>query len=252
MRRAPMRLRATDPMLPVAELAGFTQAQLAFAGAAWPMRAAEELRSALIYRALAAASRTALPAFTERFARVMHEEVAHARLCARITACLGLPRPSYDESPVRARLATLTAATTRTIALATSEVAIGETISMAMFRESRRATTEPLTLAAIAAILGDEARHQQLGWDALAALGPSDVMQRAATNALASSERQIAVPALRFLERGESFDPAWAALGVIHPERRAEAFYAAVEQLVVPRLTALGLDGAGAWARRYE
>jgi hypothetical protein len=43
-------------MLPEPALEPFTAAQRAFAAAAWPMRAAEELRSALIYRALAAAS----------------------------------------------------------------------------------------------------------------------------------------------------------------------------------------------------
>jgi hypothetical protein len=216
------------------------------------MRAAEELRSALIYRALAHASRTPLPAFTARFERVVHEEVGHARLCATVGARLLAPRPTYDASPVRARLALLADPRTRTIALVASEVAIGETISMAMFRESRRATTEPLTRAAIESILADEARHQQLGWDALAALGPSDALQREATHALAASEQQIALPALRFLERSDPFDPAWAALGVIHPERRVEAFYAAVEQLVLPRLRELGIDADRAWADRYK
>lgn len=252
MRRTPMARRTTElPPLPAPALAAFTPAQVAFAAFAWPMRAAEELRSALIYRALAHASREALPAFTERFARVMHEEVGHARLCSQLASQLSGARPTYDARPVRARLAPLRDPLARMIALATSEVAIGETISMAMFRESRRATTEPLTRAAIESILADEARHQQLGWDALAALGSSDTMQREATAALAASEQQIAVPALRFLERGEVFDPAWAALGVIDPERRVEAFYAAVEQLVVPRLNELGIDGSGAWAQRY-
>jgi hypothetical protein len=238
--------------LPAPELAVFTPAQLAFAAAAWPMRAAEELRSALIYRALARASRTALPAFTARFERVVREEVGHARLCAEVGARLAAPRAVYDASPVRARLAQLADPLRRTIALVASEVAIGETISMAMFRESRRGTTEPLTRAAIESILADEARHQQLGWDALAALGPSDALQREATHALAAAEHQIALPALRFLERGEPFDPAWAALGVIHPERRVEAFYAAVEQLVLPRLRELGIDAERAWTDRYK
>jgi hypothetical protein len=47
------------------------------------------------------------------------------------------------------------------------------------------------------------------------------------------------------------FDPAYAALGVLRPESRIEAFYSAVERLVVPRLTRLGLDGALAWKNRY-
>jgi len=238
--------------LPEPVLEPFTPAQRAFAVVAWPLRAAEELRSALIYRALAHASRTALPAFTSRFERVVHEEVGHARLCAEIGARLSAPRPVYNAGPVRTRLAPLADPLTRTIALVTSEVAIGETISMAMFREGRRAATEPLTRAAIESILADESRHQQLGWDALAALGPSDTLQREATAALAASEQQIARPALAFLERGEAFDPAWSALGVIHPERRVEAFYAAVEQLVLPRLRELGIDADRAWADRYK
>jgi hypothetical protein len=121
-----------------------------------------------------------------------------------------------------------------------------------MFRASHRAATEPLTRAALEAILADEARHQQLGWDALAAIGPSEELAREAARALASSERQIAVPSLRLLEAGAPFDPAWAALGVIEPARRVEAFYAAVEQVVVPRLDRLGVDGGRAWADRYR
>ena len=238
-------------MLPAPAVTGFTADQLRFATAAWPMRAAEELRSALIYRALAAASRTALPAFADRFAAVMREEVGHARLCATVGARLGASRPTYDPHPVRARLAALPDPAARVLSLVVHEVAIGETISMAMFREGRRAATEPLARAAIESILADEARHQQLGWDALAALGPSDAATRECTRALATAEQQIAVPALRFLEAGEHFDPAWAALGVIEPERRVEAFYQAVEQLVIPRLDRLGLAGAQAWASRY-
>ncbi|HEX8111702.1 MAG TPA: hypothetical protein VF516_28420, partial [Kofleriaceae bacterium] len=153
---------------------------------------------------------------------------------------------------VRDRLAHLSDPRTRSVALVVAEVAIGETISMAMFRESRRVATEPLTRAAIESILADESRHQQLGWDALAALGPGDDVQREATLGLAASEQQIAVPALRFLEAGQAFDPAWAALGVVEPGRRVDAFYTAVEQLVIPKLDQLGLDGARAWSYRYR
>ena len=238
--------------LPAAELAGFTPAQVAHAAAAWPLRAAEELRSALIYRGLARSAASALPAFAARFATVAREEVGHARLCATVAAQLGADAPRYDARPAQQRLADLPDPRTRTLYLVAGEGAIGETISMAMFRESRRGATEPLSRYAIESILADEARHQQLGWEALAVLGGSDALQRAATEALAASEQQVAVPALRFLERNEPFDRAWCALGVIHPERRVEAFYSAVEQLVLPRLTELGIDAARAWADRYK
>ena len=244
--------RPTSAVLPEPELRGWSTDQIRFAVAAWPLRAAEELRSALIYRALARASRNALPAFADRFEAVMREEIGHARLCATVGAALGASPPVYDAAPVRDRLARVVGPLARTISLVVGEVAIGETISMTMFRESRRATTEPLTRAAIESILADEVRHQQLGWDALAVLGPTDAVQHEATRALAASEQQIAVPALRFLEAGTPFDPAWAALGVIEPEKRVEAFYRGVEQLVVPRLDRLGIDGTRAWTDRYR
>ena len=64
-------------------------------------------------------------------------------------------------------------------------------------------------------------------------------------------EQQIAAPALRRLEANVAFDPRYAELGVLAPESRVDAFYAAVERLVIPRLTRLGLDGARAWRARY-
>ena len=65
-------------------------------------------------------------------------------------------------------------------------------------------------------------------------------------------EQQIAAPALKRLDAGIAFQPAYAELGVLAPEARVEAFYAAVERLVIPRLARLGLDGARAWRDRYH
>ncbi len=123
---------------------------------------------------------------------------------------------------------------------------------------TRRGAVEPLTRAALGAIVEDEARHQRLGWSGLAALWPTlgearriEVQQEAARG-LAGCEQQTARPAMQWLRSGQRFDPAYAALGVLHPEARVEAFYAAVERLVVPRLTRLGLDGQLAWKSRYQ
>jgi len=253
---------ATDPLagLPAASLAGYTAAEVAFARAAWPMRAAEELRSALIFRALAQASARSpiAAAWTARFLSAARDEIFHARLCAAIGARLGADRPRYDAGPVRARLAPLAEPTARACALTLIEVAIGETISLAMFRAGRRAAREPLTRAALERILVDEVRHQRLGWSAIfewwSALDARrrQALQEEARRALAAMERQIAAPALQRLEAGTAFEPAHADLGVLAPEARVEAFYAAVERLVVPRLTRLGIDGARAWQDRYR
>jgi hypothetical protein len=171
---------------------------------------------------------------------------------------LGAPPPIYDPALVRARLAGLPDPVTRTSALLLIEVAVGETISMSLFRAGRRASREPLTRAALESILRDEVRHQRLGWTGSVALWPSlsepqrERLQFEATAALAAMEQQNAAPAFSRLAAGEPFDPAHGALGVLAPEARVEAFYAAVEQLVVPRLTRLGLDGARAWETRYR
>jgi hypothetical protein len=238
--------------VPAPRLEPYTPAQVAFARDAWPLRAAEELRSALIFRALAQASGRSpiCAAWREQFVAAAHDEVFHAKLCAEIGARWGAP-------PVRARLAPLADPIHRASALALVEVAIGETISLALFRAGRRAAREPLARAGLERILVDEVRHQRLGWAAVTAWWPAldpsqrEALQEQARMALGGMEQQIAAPALRRLEANVGFDPRYAELGVLAPESRVDAFYAAVERLVIPRLTRLGLDGAGAWRDRY-
>jgi len=246
--------------LPAAVLEPYTEAQIRFAGAAWPMRAAEELRSALIFRALSRAAHLAgMPdPWPTRFDESVRDEVRHARLCLAVGRRLGAPAPAYDARPVQARLADLPGPLLRAASLLLVEIAMGETISMYLFRAGHRAAVEPLARATLRAILGDEVRHQRLGWTGLTSLWPMlnvplrAAIQKEAARGLGACERQTARPALRWLETRQAFDPAYAALGVLHPEARVEAFYAAIERLVVPRLTRLGLDGEMAWKNRYR
>jgi hypothetical protein len=245
--------------LPQPALAGYEEAEVAFARDAWPLKAAEELRSALIFRALAQASaRSPICAgWTARFLAAAHDEIFHAKLCAATGARLGALRPCYDAGPVHARLAPLADPTRRAGALALIEIAVGETISLAMFRAGRRAAREPLTRAVLHRILIDEVRHQRLGWSAISAWWPALdrpnrlALQEEARAGLGATEQQIAAPALRRLEAKTDFAPHYAELGVLAPEARVEAFYEAVERLVLPRLTRIGLDGQSAWRDRY-
>jgi len=254
-----MRATTAPPDLPPATLGPYTDAQLRFARAAWPLRAAQELRSARIFRALAKAARAAMPEpWPSHFEEAVRDEIRHARLCVTVGERMGADKPRYDLRPVQARLAALPDAVSRTASLLLVEVAIGETISTCLFRAGRRAAREHLTRAALGSILGDEARHQRLGWNAFATLWATleEVgrvrAQKEASRGLAACERQTAQPAMRWLQQRLPFDPAYAALGVLHPEERIEAFYSAVERLVVPRLTRLGLDGDAAWKERYR
>ena len=216
-----------------------------FASSAWPMRAAEELRSALIFRALQGVG-DAIDAAADWPARVasgVHDELRHARLCAELGARFGAGPAKYDAAPVRARLSGLGDPLLRAASLLLIELAIGETISTSLFRAAYRAAREPLTRAALRSILSDEVRHQRLGWDGLSSLWPAlpeamqTELQRHAAKGLAGCEQQTAKPAMLWLKEGRPFDPAYAELGVLHPEQRVEAFYFAVERFVVPRLT---------------
>ncbi len=248
--------------LPAPSLTAYTAAAVAFARQAWPMRAAEELRSALVFRAAHRAARAVGGAlwagFGAALGRTVRDELRHTRLCVAVGAALGAAAPAWDRAPLRARMAALPAPRLRAGALLLVEAAIGETVSSLLFRAGRRAAVEPLTRAALTSILGDEVRHARLGWAALAALWPAlddgerAALQREATAGLGGLERTVALPALQRLEAGEPFDPAHAALGVLAPAARVEAFYEAVERLVLPRLSRLGLDGDAAWRERYR
>src|SRR5258708_21133539 len=103
-RAASTAVRAID--LPAPMLAPYTEAQVRFAAQAWPMRAAQELRSARIFRALARAARVAgiVEPWPTCFDSAVRDEVRHARICADVGARLGAAAPEYDDRPVRPRL----------------------------------------------------------------------------------------------------------------------------------------------------
>jgi hypothetical protein len=231
------------------------------AASAWPLRAAEELRSAFVFRAIAHAARIAgapSAAWAPSLWRVVGDELRHARLCTELGARLGAAPPRHDLSPVRARLLALPDPRRRLTHLLLVEAALGETVSVALFRAGRRAAVEPATRAALSSILADEVRHAQLGWALLSAAWPTlatveqSLLAHEAARGLGALEQQVAVPALRRLDAGERFDPTLARLGVLDPEARVDAFYAAIERQVLPRLATLGLDGAALWRERYQ
>ena len=250
----------TDEKPTPLSLERFTPAQVALAAQAWPMRAAEELRSAAIFRGLRSGLRALVlgDPLDAALTAVIDDELRHTRLCVHMSHRLGAGAPAYDLRPVRERLATLATPELRVFCLLLVEAALGETLSTALFRAGARLATEPATHAALSAILPDEVRHARLGWEALRERLPHAAgslrarLQREATWALAALERDVAIPALRWLEAERPFDPALAELGVLPPAVRVEEFYTTVERLLVPRLSELGLDGPRAWAERYR
>jgi hypothetical protein len=236
----------------------YTRDQIAFAARAWTMRAEEERQSAAVFSdllGLVADSDVPL-ALVRRVHRIVGDEIRHARDCARMAAALGAPvpvsrlLPRAAETPVAPEARRLCA-----VQIALVEGAIGETISAALFAAGRRGAVQPSARLALGRILRDEALHARRFWELLDELRldrDAERLRAVASRALGLIEQVQIVPALRRLERGEPFEPAWAELGVLPPEARVDAFYGALEKRVLPALSARGLDGAGAWAARYH
>ncbi len=160
-----------------------------------------------------------------------------------------LPRASVPAEPAARRA--------RGLEIIAMEGAVGETISCAVFLSAQRFAEERATKAALGSILRDEVLHARMSWEILAVVVPTladeekEALHRHVSWGLGAIEQTHMLPVLRRLERGEAFEPAWAALGVVEPERRVNAFYGALEKRVVPGLDRLGLDGERAWRDRY-
>jgi hypothetical protein len=244
------------PSLPEPQLAGFAPAARALAAEAWTMRAEEEHRSAAIFSALGAA--VVAEGFALDLAGLVSgtviDELRHAALCGELAQRFAATTPRVRMARVTRRLQSRPEPRQRALAILLIEGAVGETLSSALFNAGRHATTEPCSHAALAHIARDEARHARRFWEAMATLSLDDAdltqLQEEVRRAFAHLEQGI-VPSLRRLEAGEPFDPALAALGVLAPERRVDAFYHALEVAVRPRLMRLGLDDERAWRERY-
>jgi hypothetical protein len=239
--------------------AAYTEAQVALARRAWPMKAAQELRSATVFSELQrCALLLGLPLdMAMAFSRAAQDELAHAEICTRVGEQLGADGPSPEMRSVETRFAAHPDTRRRFLALLLAETAVGETLSCALFRSAVRFSREPLTRSALSLILADEALHARLGWKALSWVLDSrelvevPFLRDEVRRHLQWIEQALVVPSLRRLEAKVPFDPALAELGVLDPAVRVDTIYRVLEVQVVPALDALGLDGSRSWRERY-
>lgn len=151
------------------DITAYTQAQVAFARRAWPMKAAQELRSAAVFSELQrCALLLGLPLdVVMAFSRAAQDELSHAEVCTMVGERLGAAGPRLEMRGVETRFAAHPDTQRRFLALLLAETAVGETVSCALFRAAVRSSREPLTRSALSLILADEALHARLGWKAL-------------------------------------------------------------------------------------
>ena len=92
------------------------------------------------------------------------DEMFHAELASRVTMALGgaLPLDVNDEKLVRPPKAS--GALLRAAELVVRSCCVGETLTVPMLKQSRRAAGSRTIEAVISRILRDEAQHAELGW----------------------------------------------------------------------------------------
>lgn len=181
------------------------------------------------------------------------DEVRHTALTVRVVERLGatplLPEPLAEgESPEFSALP----AAQRALGTAVSMLAVNETVSVALIEDLRARATHPVIRAVLGATLADEDTHGDFGWAYVAAsLGRFDAEGRAYAAACAGAaltplvdpaRARVAVMAAELRQLSRWPEPELARWGLRSPEREALVVLAAVEERVVPRLRALGID----------
>ncbi|MBK7865077.1 MAG: ferritin-like domain-containing protein [Archangiaceae bacterium] len=237
-----------------------TPEQQRFAALAWPMKVAQERRSAAIFAELKRlAGVLGEHELEAQFDAARVDELRHAASCADVAVHFGEdPLRLLDESPVARRVASVSDGRLRLLSLTLVEVALGETLSTVLFRAGARRTRHPLSRDVLWQITRDEARHARLGWVALSRLWPTldaaelDFATEHLRAHLGAMEREQALPSLLSLERGDPFDAVLETLGILSPQTRVDAFYLSVERQIIPRLERLGIDARKLWEKRYR
>jgi hypothetical protein len=180
------------------------------------------------------------------------EERLHGVLCGAVVEAMGgeavattvLRRPLPDHSDVP-----LPEAVVRNLL---SVSCLSETVAVALIAAERIEMPEGPLRELLTRIWSDEVGHARFGWAVVSRCLPAfDAVARGRLN------RYLAV-AFGYFERHELYHlpvsfvppPDGEAAGLCSGRDARILLYETVHEVIVPRLTELGLDAAGAWTRR--
>lgn len=231
----------------------------AAAAATWRDRMVNEHRSSAVFAALlpqlieASATLDAQTCVLEAAA----DEIYHATLCAEVVRAFGGADTAQAE-PVLPRVAEHPGLDPLE-RVARNVMFVGclsETVAVALISEEHELAREPFVRAILARILSDEVAHARLGWRFLAhvlpRLGPDAPARFAAylRTAFAYLEtRELALLPLAPPCEGE-LRAQREAVGLCHGADARALFYQTLADVIVPRLSQLGIDARAAWRDR--
>lgn len=223
------------------------------ARATWRGRMINELHSAPVFEALAdQLAEAGAPEWVDEVREMAAEERRHGVLCGAVVEALGgaATLPERPSAPMpRHEDVDRHEAVTRNLL---SVCCLSETVAVALIGAERLRTPEGPLRAVLAEILADEVGHARLGWRWLAAhAGGWDAPTRARLEAyLRVAFAHLEAHELSHLPETGPVPAAAQALGVCDGGEARRLFYDAVEQVIIPRLCAFGLDARAAWRTR--
>lgn len=225
----------------------------AAAARTWRGRMVNEHGSAPVFEGLAK-QLTAIGARREaaECARMAGEERNHGVLCGAVVEAFGerAEAPALPDRvfPEHEDVHPVEAVTRNLMAVG----CLAETVAVAIITAERESMPEGALRDLLGEILADEVGHARFGWKWIATAVPeigADGRARLGSylaRAFAALERHE----LMYLPAYTSFPKDAAALGLCDGAEARATFYATVDEVIVPRLEALGVPAASAWRAR--
>lgn len=222
--------------------------------ATWRGRMINEYASSSVFAALARQLEAAgAPAEdVQACVEFAAEEKNHGVLCGAVVEALGGDAtgtlPVADEFPLHEDVEPLEGALRNVVSVG----CLSETIAVSLIGAEREEIPPGELRALLTRIWADEIGHARFGWRFLERELPKlDVAARFRLSAyLRVALRHLEQHELSHLPATDGFGQPGVELGLCSGNDARKLFYATVETVILPRLTALGLDAQRAWHTR--
>jgi hypothetical protein len=238
---------------------GYHASAIELAAQNWRRRMKQEHQSAAVFAGM-------LPQLMEAGApidfqvavlRSAMDELRHARLCGEVVEYLGLSATlDTDLAPPDLAAHSGVPPLERAMRNLMFVGCLSETVAVALLTEEREYVDDPFVDRVMKQLVGDETLHARVGWITLRHTWDQlDEAGRERTQsylevALAYYERcMVDATPVRVIPGPVLADAR--RLGFAHSAAARDLFVEAIETVVLPQLDAIGLDAAGAWARRH-
>ena len=223
--------------------------------ATWKGRMVNEHASARVFAALIPQLMKAGldPAWQERVAVMIQDELRHARLCATMVHALGgeavAELPPLPDVPEHLDVSPLEGVLRNILSIS----CLSETVAVALIRAEHESVTPDSMQQTLGAILSDEVQHARFGWECFRTLAPQmdDAMKSRLNDYLCVAFKHLREHELHYLPLGDTPSEDAESVGVCDGVEARELFFETVTEVIIPGLEAHGLGARKAWMASY-